>query len=173
MKINNSTSFVRESRYVQLNSEDYYEISNTGAIKAIKTNESILSGKDSTKSKRPQSGRFNNKRPWSNRSYKRTASGSVGSRPSSSKTKIFCVAQSHSVNSRKSSLNSKHKSHLSKVDQIIGQTSVYQNPKPSRAKMPRKYNKLRSQKSIDSKMAGVQKSLNPNNPHRNSFRSSL
>ncbi|CAI2381925.1 unnamed protein product [Moneuplotes crassus] len=174
----NSTSFVRPSRYVQLNSEDVYEISNTGAIKAIKSNESILSNNGTSQSKRPKSGRFRQRRPWSNRSYKRTDSGSVGSRPGSSKNNKVSVVKSHSVNSRKLGQNPLHKSYLSKVDHIIQQTHIYNNSNTGNKRITRKYNKLRSHESIDSNMAAgesnlnnsmnLRRSSNRSNYHRNS-----
>ncbi|CAI2381862.1 unnamed protein product [Moneuplotes crassus] len=153
-----STSLLKESRLIKLNSEDIYEISPNGAIIAIKSNESIFSG-ESSKSKRPKSGRFHQSRPWSNRSYKRTDSGSVGSRPGSSTKKIFSVAKSHSVNSKRMGNNPMHKSHLSKVDQIIKQTNIYTNPGDRNEKITRKYNKLRSHESLDSNKALIQKNL--------------
>ena len=141
---NNSSAIQKDSRLVKLNSQDVYEISGQGVIKVAQSSEDILLNPDTKSNSRPRSGRFKEKRPWSNRSYRRHASGSVVSThsiPSKPNKKIFSMAKSSSLNSRKQKLKTKFNFHLSKVDKIIGQTEIYKN-EICHKKMPRTYNKL-------------------------------
>ena len=167
---------------MKLNSEDVYEISTTGKIKAIHSNEAIITTRIGALQGRPRSGKSYTKRPWSNRSnrsnrsYKRQNSSSIGSsRPFSSKSKTGEMVKSNSVNSRRAHKGNRFSFHLSKVDQIIGQADKLRKAEPVYKKMPRKYNKLRTQENIDSNI-GAYSGIVVNNTRKSrksSFKPSL
>jgi hypothetical protein len=68
------------SRVYKLNSSDVYSISNNGRIKAIHNNKEIVSEQIKNSKIRPKSGKYSQRRPWSNRSFRRKNSGSSASR---------------------------------------------------------------------------------------------
>lgn len=140
-----------ESRLVKLNSADVYEITGRGRIRAIHSNETITTAKAKSIRSRPRSSKYVSKRPWSNRSYRRGKSGSSNdARQISSKRTIFCANNNNSVNSHNGNNSNKVTSHLSRVDNIIGQVDKYsryeQNPNQ---KMTKKYCRLRTQDNIE------------------------
>lgn len=82
-------SYPKAGRLVKLNSSDVYEITGKGKIRAIHSNEAIITTKLRNSKTRPRSGKYDSRRPWSNRSYRKQPTGSSLGRPVSSKRTIF------------------------------------------------------------------------------------
>lgn len=149
LEFKKTTSFPKEGKLIRLNSSDVYEITGKGKIRAIHSNESIATAQVMNPKARPKSGSYQSRRPWSNRSYrKQTTVSSLNNRPISGKRKIFSWQKSNSVNTRQMTSMNRMSSHLSKIDDIIGQVDIaWSEIKPAQ-KMPRKYTRLGTQDNL-------------------------
>ena len=90
-----NSNYNKNSRVYRLNTSDIYEVSASGKVKAIHNNENIITTQIKSIKPRPRSSKYESKRPWSNRSYRRKQNGSSLGRPTS-KRSIFGPAKSNS-----------------------------------------------------------------------------
>jgi hypothetical protein len=143
-----------EPRLVKLTSGDIYEVNSRGTIRALHSNETITTAKAKVVKPRPRSGKYITKRPWSNRSYRRGKSGeSTNAYNFSSNRNGFHVNNSSSLNSQPNSNSNKVSSHLSRINNIIGQVDKYSRyEQNTNQKMPKKYCRLRTQETIDANL---------------------
>jgi hypothetical protein len=142
-----------ESRLVKLTSGDIYEVNSRGTIRALHSNETITTAKAKGVKSRPHSSKYVNKRPWSNRSYRRGKSGeSKNAYKFSSNRNGFHINNSSSLNSQPNSNSRKVSSHLSRVNNIIGQADKFSGYEQNINQMPKKYCRLRTQETIDANL---------------------
>ena len=80
-----SSNYHKENRLYRLNASDLYEVTGKGKIRAIHSNESIITSKAKVARPRPRSGKNDHSRPWSNKSYKKQNTGSSLGRTGSRK----------------------------------------------------------------------------------------
>lgn len=120
-----------------MNSSDVYEVSTKGKIKAIHNNKEIMPNNQKASKIRPSSSKYDQRRPWSNRSYRAKQGGSSVGKPAMKKT-IFGFQKSHS-NPRPPKERC-FNYHRSKVDDIILQANTYTRVEPtSNHPMTKKY----------------------------------
>lgn len=135
-----SSNYNKESRLYRLNASDLYEITGKGKIRAIHSNENIVTSKAKGMKARPRSGRHDHPRPWSNKSYKHQNTASSLGRAGSRKN-IFSTSSNN--NQKKTITDRRFNFHRSKVDDIICQADTLAKVDNYVAKqMPRKYWKL-------------------------------
>lgn len=139
-----------KNKAYNLNSSDTFCVSNNGRIKAIHNNKEIASSQIRSQKIRPKSGKYNQNRPWSNKSYRRKGSDSSSRRGGSLTRKTIFATDARDRSEGGRCFNY----HRTKVDDIISKANTYTKIETASTndnkRMPTRYVKLTTQEEFDS-----------------------